>query len=280
VALVTGIGGFRLGGQGEQGFGGLLFIIFPVVAYLLLSRWYRRVHPQYAAFYPAPAPAPAPALSASANQFEASPFAGGGPTPSKWDGTGWVQDESGWVWKTGDGHFWSDTQKVWVFKPEILSGLPASPGPVPVQVKFQHEFRELRTPCPTPWQAFRAVQIRRSPARMYVLTGWFIGLCIAAMGAGAMDSPDSGWFGPFFLIVLGLASWPFSIWWVYYSHLRQVAPKKATAFAIASYAATAVGMHAAANRPMPGPLGVPGGGGNWAIPAGTNDAKSQYYRKS
>lgn len=182
--------------------------------------------------------------------------------------TGWFHDGEQPIWHDGRGTFY--VAGTYYYRPDLLVGQP--PPPPSMAEKVQMAMQQLSTPWPTYGEAWRAAKAGRWISRYYVMGGWLVALLGALHAVRGTAETYGDFYGPFFTAMLWLATWPFSIWWLYYKHLRQVAPKKARAFLWASYLATAAGAHAAANRPMPPSLGVPDGRGHWLIPPGSPDS--------
>lgn len=194
-----------------------------------------------------PWPQPRPSSNGGVPGHAASPFDQGGTAPSKYDGVGWVQDGSGWVYKQGDGHFWSAERQLWAFRPDLMSGLPAAPGPVPVTARVQAEAQRLTTP----WPGFRtAYKASSRPIRLSIWFGWvgfFLIMGFIAMPGGTDDQSEN----PFALILgtmAALAFWPACFWNLYYRYMRTVDSHKARAMAWGTYVAVAGTFHALNRR--------------------------------
>lgn len=177
--------------------------------------------------------------------------------------TGWFWDGEQDIYHDGSGGFF--VGGLWYHRPDLLVDMP--PPPPGVTERLAIERQRLSTPWPTYGDAWRAAKERRSLAHFLVIFGLPIFLYLAMASFSQVGSER--YYGPFFGGMLALAGWPFCWWWIYYSHLRKVDTHKAFAFLAASYGALAVGTHYAANRPTPGPLGVPSAtGSDWQIPPG------------
>jgi hypothetical protein len=184
--------------------------------------------------------------------------------------TGWFFDGERNIYHDGSGNFFIEDQ--WFARPDLLAARPTSPPPPTWADQARMEAQRLRTPWPSYKQAWRQAKTERWLSRYYAL----FGLPLAAYEMVHEFAQVNGdhYFRPFFAALAWIASWPFAWWWIYYRHLRSVDRYKARAFSIASYAALAVGAHAArvhGERHPATPLGVPDGRGGWQIPPGTPD---------
>lgn len=215
------------------------------------------------------------------------PFAGptGGATPGRWDGQGWEQEGDDWIFKQGDGHFWSNNRQEWTRRPDLLTGVLPSPGPVPMAVKAQSEVTRLRTGWPTYGEAWKAAKAGRWFCRKYVL--WSLLLIPAMWGGGLLflvfwvqrdydwqsSEPEPvlpNWWA--YLIITMILLVPAMAWRVYHRHLGTLDRKKQRAFSVATYAATAAAAHTArrhGERHPSAPVNPPG----WTPEKGFDDQR-------
>lgn len=207
----------------------------------------------------------------------AVPNVGTGGQPTMWDGIGWVQDEGDddWVYKDGTGRFWSDKRKEWAVRPDLLSGLPPSPGPVPMAVRAQAEAARLRTPWPSYREAWRTAKSNGWLCRrtvkgillvmpLLVLSEYIWGRITHHTGyePDGTVTPMNG-LEKFltFLNVAALVLLPICLWRVYHRALKAHDPHKAVAFAVATYGVVAGAAHAArrhGERHPSAPINTPG----------------------